>query len=67
MFGKSIFRTEDVFNLRVHKTISNWGIIIDNFNKRDTYFPDTLISTCEHINEEALKKADIVLNHYFIK
>ena len=29
--------------------------------------PDTLISTCEHINEEALKKADIVLNHYFIK
>ena len=66
MFGKSIFRTQNINKLRVHKTVSI-GNIIDNFNKPDTYFPDTLISTCEHINEEALKKADIVLNHYFIK
>jgi hypothetical protein len=66
MFGKSIFRTQDIYQLRVHKTVVK-GNIIDNFNNPDTYFPDTLWQTCEDINEEALKKADIVLNHYFIK
>ena len=66
MFGKSIFKTENIHKIRVHKSVTP-GIIIDNFNRRDKLFPDTLISTCEHINEEALNKADIVLNHYFIK
>ena len=66
MFGKSIFRTRDLYILRVHKTVVR-GDIIDNFNKPDKLFPDTLAWSCKHMNEEALKKADIVLNHYFIK
>ena len=66
MFGKSIFKTQDIDKLRVHKTVTP-GTIIDNFNRQDTIWPDTIVLTCEHINEEALNKADIVLNHYFIK
>jgi len=68
MFGKSIFRTVNINIVRVHKQVTS-GELIDNFNikQREDWLSDTLYDTGYYINETTLQKANIVLNHYFIK
>ena len=66
MFGKSIFRSVNIDIVRVHKQVT-LGKMISNFNIKLDIFPDTLYESCNYINERTLQKANIVLNHYFIK
>ena len=66
MFGKSIFRSVNIDRVRVHKQLTP-GEMINNFNIKLDIFPDTLFESCNYINETSIKKANIVLNHYFIK
>ena len=66
MFGKTIFKTENITRVRVHKQLVP-GKMIDNFRVKLHIFPDTICETCYYVNESSLAAADIVLNHYFIK
>ena len=66
MFGKTLFRTENLTNVGTH-THGLGGEIIDNFGEKTKNKPETIWQSCEYINESSLNKANIVLNHYFIK
>jgi len=66
MFGKTLFRTENLIHLGIH-TQSLGGEIIDNFGEKTKNKPETIYQSCKYINESSIKKANIVLNHYFIK
>lgn len=66
MFGKTVFKTENITKVRIHKQ-QVLGKIIDNFRVNLNIFPDTISQNCYYVNELSLAAADIVLNHYFIK
>jgi len=66
MFGKTLFRTENITNVGTH-TQGLAGEIIDNFGEKTKNKPETIFESCEYINESSLNNANIVLNHYFIK
>ena len=66
MFGKTVFKTENITRIRVHKQVVP-GKTIDNFRVKLNLFPDTISQKCYYVNELSLASADIVLNHYFIK
>ena len=66
MFGKTIFRTENIKGVGIHMQ-SLGGKIIDNFGIDTSGKKETIFESCNYINETSLKKANIVLNHYFIK
>ena len=66
LFGKTIFKTQNIDRLRVHKQLVP-GVMIDNFRVKLDMFPDTISTTCKYMNETTLRTADVVLNHYFIK